>query len=120
MHFSLVDSSGRVVVPNLEIARTLSQQVVGLLKHSSLHHDSGMWLEPCNGVHTFGMRFCIDVVYLDKEGRVLKVKANVAPNRICLPVRTTRAILEIEAGTAQTKAILVGKRYAIRETQTIP
>ena len=79
--------TGRVVVSRLEVARSLWQRSVGLLGRASLDKHSALWLEPCGGIHTLGMRFPIDVLFLDREGNVLKTVSNLRPWRFCGPVR---------------------------------
>lgn len=81
-------------------AVTLRDRLVGLLGHASLAEDEGLWIEPCNSVHMFGMRFPIDVVFVDAEGRVVRVVDTLRPWRMTLPVRGARAALEIPAGAA--------------------
>src|SRR5690349_20872528 len=92
------EGTGRVVIPHLEIARSLWKQTIGLLGRSQLPADSGLWIEPCNSIHTWGMKFAIDVLFLDASGTVLRTVPNVRPWRVCWPVRRARAVLEIPAG----------------------
>ena len=78
----------------------------GLLGRDDLAPDEGLWIVPCEAVHTFGMRFHIDLVYLDRNHRVKKVRSDVPPLRMsaCL---TAHSVLELASGT-------------IRRTQTRP
>ena len=108
-------NSGRVVLKRLEVGQGVWQRSVGLIGRASLAPDSGLWLEPCNGVHTWFMRYAIDVVYLDRTGIVLHVAANVRPWRLCLPMKGCRSILELPSGAAERIGILVGSRYEIDE-----
>jgi uncharacterized membrane protein (UPF0127 family) len=103
--------TGRIVVAHLEIADNLWKQTVGLLGKARLEPEYGLWLEPCNGIHTFGMRFPIDVLFLDREGRTLRVVSHLRSWRICGPVRKARTVVELPAGTIQARALQVGKRY---------
>ncbi|MDR2191767.1 MAG: DUF192 domain-containing protein [Endomicrobium sp.] len=57
--------------------------------------DYALLFENCKSVHTFFMRFNLDIVFLDKSGRVIKTKKNVKPWRIVLPVKNAVSILEI-------------------------
>jgi uncharacterized membrane protein (UPF0127 family) len=107
--------TGRVVVARLEIADTLWKQTVGLLGRSNLAPDYGLWLEPCNGIHTLGMRFPIDVLFLDKEGRALRLLSHVKAWRFCGPLWKARTVVELPAGTIQARALQVGRRYQIEE-----
>ncbi len=106
--------TGRVLVPHLTVASTLWSRAVGLLGRATLPADEGLLLTPCNGVHTFGMRFSIDVVYLDREGRVLRLISEVKPGRLCAPERGARAVLELPAGAALRLGLRQGLRYEVR------
>jgi len=69
----------------------------GLLGRESLFPGEGLWIVPCEAVHTFAMRFPIDLVYLDRHKRVKKVRSNVTPWRLsaCL---SAHSILELASG----------------------
>jgi uncharacterized membrane protein (UPF0127 family) len=54
----------------------------GLLGRDTLPSGEGLWIVPCEAVHTFGMRFPIDLVYLDRQLRIVKIRSNVGPWRI--------------------------------------
>src|ERR1700751_1919478 len=61
----------------------------GLLGRECLNNGEGLWIVPCEAVHTFGMRFAIDLVYLDRRNIVRKVRSSVPPGRLsgCLRAR---------------------------------
>ncbi len=107
------EGTGRVVVARLELAKSLWQQTVGLLGRRQFPSDTGMWLEPCNSIHTFGMRFAIDVLFLDASGRLVRAVPNLRPWRICWPVWRARAVVEIPAGTIALRNIQPEIRYNI-------
>ena len=94
------------------IADTSSARRTGLLKHNTLEPGEGLWIVPCEGVHTFAMRFPIDIIYLGKRRKedrlfkILKIRNRMVKSRIsfCL---TASSVLELPAGTvagAGTKA----------------
>jgi len=97
---------GTVLATSLEVADTGPKRNRGLLGREGLTPGGGLWISPCESVHTFFMKFPIDLVYLDRKHRVRKVRQAVPPWRLsaCL---TAHSILELPAGT-------------IRETQTEP
>jgi uncharacterized membrane protein (UPF0127 family) len=72
----------------------------GLLGCESLPPGEGLWILPCEGVHTFGMRFAIDIIYLDRHRRVRKVVRNVRPWRISVCL-SAHSVLELPAGAAE-------------------
>ncbi len=98
----LVD--GRDVAP-LELATARRQRRRGLLRRDGL--DGGLWLEPCRQVHTFRMRFAIDVAHLDRRGQVLAVRS-MSPGRMGPLLLRTRVILEAEAGAFDRWGIAPG------------
>ena len=109
------EGTGRVVIAHLEIAKSLWKQTVGLLGRRQMPRDSALWLEPCNCVHTWGMKFAIDVVFLDASGTVLRALPNVRPWRVCWPVRRARVVVEMPTGEIERRNILPGNRYKISE-----
>jgi len=70
----------------------------GLLGREALSAGEGLWIVPCESVHTFGMRFPIDLVYLDRDKRVKKIRNDVPPWRIsaCL---SAHSVLELASGS---------------------
>lgn len=85
---------GRPVAP-VEIAATYRTRRRGLLGRDGI--EGAMLLTPCNSVHTIGMRFTLDVAYLDAGLRVLTVRT-MPPGRVGLPRLRARYVLEAEAG----------------------
>ncbi len=89
------------VVSDLRVADTHWARFRGLLglSRASFTAGQGLWIIPCQGVHTLGMRFSIDVIYLDAQLRVVHVEENVKPWRIT-PVRLQAAtVLEVPPHT---------------------
>jgi uncharacterized protein len=72
----------------------------GLLGRKSLAPDSALVIAPSNSVHTFFMRFPIDLVYAARDGRVVKVRHNVAPWRVSMALGAF-AVIELAAGEAR-------------------
>ena len=105
--------TGAVIVEQLEVARSLWLQTNGLLGRKQLPSDGGIWLEPCNGIHTMGMRFAIDVLFLDRSGTVLKAISNVSPWHICWPVRGAHIVVEISAGAIAHHKVQPGNRLRL-------
>jgi hypothetical protein len=99
--------NGNSLTTHAGIANTSELRRRGLLKHSSLEAGDGLWIAPCEAVHTFAMKFAIDVLYLDKKKKVLKIKANMPKSRIsfCL---SAHSVLELPAGMAEQTGTRVG------------
>ncbi|MGA7244125.1 MAG: DUF192 domain-containing protein [Terracidiphilus sp.] len=84
----------------VDVAGSGAKRTKGLLGRKGLAPGEGMWIVPCESVHTFFMRFPIDLVYIDRKQRVRKVRNSVPPWRLsaCL---SAHSILELPAGTIQ-------------------
>ncbi len=91
---------GTVLADAADVADTSEKRRTGLLKHTELKPGTGLWISPCESVHSFFMKFAIDVVYLDRGKRVKKVRRSMVPWRMsaCL---TARSVLELPVGTIQ-------------------
>lgn len=81
----------------------------GLLGRDHLPDGEGLWIIPCEAVHTFRMKFSIDLVYLSRDSRVKKVRSDVAPGRMsaCL---SAHSIVELPAGTIRKTRTEAGDR----------
>lgn len=97
-----------------EIADTSKKRRVGLLKHSHLGPGEGLWITPCEAVHTVGMKFPIDVVFLDKRRRVLKVRSDLQKWRIAACLRA-RSVLELPSGVAEATRTCVGDQLELEK-----
>jgi uncharacterized membrane protein (UPF0127 family) len=89
--------SHRVVARTLLTAFDSASRKRGLLQHESLPDDTALIIAPSNAVHTFFMHFAIDVAFVSKDGRVLKVRAAVPPCRIA-GAWGGFAVIELAAG----------------------
>jgi len=87
---------------------------VGLMTLRSLPPGEGLWIDPCAGVHTLGMRFPIDVVFLDPDLSILRVAEAVPPGRVRLAPRGTRSVLELPARAAAEAGLRPGIRLRIQ------
>ena len=93
-----------VLATAMEIADNGRKRNKGLLGREQLAYGEGLWIVPCQAVHTIGMKFPIDLIYLNRKKRIKKLSHAVPPWRlsICL---SAQSVLELPAGT-------------IRDTQT--
>ena len=82
----------------VETAESSAQRRTGLLKHERLEEGSGLWIIPCEAVHTFFMKFALDLIYIDRKHVVKAVARNVKPWRFsaCFPAHS---VIELPMGT---------------------
>ena len=107
------DEDGRVLIPNLILAESTLERMRGLLGRRGLPSDTAMLIRPCRSIHMFFMRFPIDAVFLDRDGRILKTHQQLRPWRISLAPKKTHAVLEAKAGFIRAKSIAVGQNMIL-------
>jgi len=103
-------TSKQVVAQRVEKAHSLLRRMRGLLGRRELAPDQGLWLRPCRQVHTWFMRFSIDVVFLDQGLVVVALSRGLKPWRISPFHLRARSALELAAGRA--RGIEKGHRLA--------
>ena len=118
----LRSTSGQFVIRNLRNDRALAQDIVaafdsktrktGLLRHASFPEGSAMLIAPSNAVHTFFMRFPIDIAFVTREGKVVKTCDSVRPWRIAAAFRAY-AVIELPAGTLRRGETVAGDILSI-------
>lgn len=115
MHVVTVVNRSRehVIGDRIEVADTFWTRLVGLLGRNRLDTGCGLLIRPSSGVHTFGMRFPIDVVALDRNLRVVSVWQNLRPWRTTTVKWKTHAVLELPGGHLQTRPVNKGDQLEI-------
>lgn len=103
-----------MLAESAERADTSAQRRTGLLKHKNLPAGEGLWIVPCEAIHSFGMKFAIDVLFLDRKNRVRKVRERMVPWRIAgsLPAHST---LELPAGTIARTGTVRGDQLEFKQ-----
>ena len=113
LHAILNERTGRVVASAVELADTSETRRRGLLGRESLDPSAALIIAPCSAVHTFFMKFIIDVVFVDRQGAVLKGVADVKPWRIAARPGAY-AVIELNAGAIRRSELKVGDRLSLR------
>lgn len=83
------------------------------LSADDFRNGSGLWIVPCHGVHTLGMGFPIDVIYLDKELQVVHVEQNLRPWRLAAVRMQATSVIELPSHTVRETGTGVGDRIEI-------
>lgn len=96
-----------------EIAETRVSRMVGLLGRSSLAAGDGLVIEPCSMVHTWFMRFPIDVLFIDADGRVVRAVDALGPFGMAWGGWHARTTIELPAGTLRSAGVMPGARVRI-------
>ena len=106
--------TGAIVANRVTVASSRFDRAVGLLGHSHLETGEGLWITPCHGVHTWFMRFSIDVIAMDADGVIVDAVSILKPWRMRLPKRGACSVLELRSGTLLLATLEVGDRILIQ------
>ena len=107
-------AAGSVVAREVAVAAGFGLRLMGLMGRSRLQPDEGLWLVPCNSVHMFFMRTPLDIAYLDRQLRVVRLVPEMREWRVkLLPVRHAHSALELAPGTLSRHGISEGDELKI-------
>jgi len=107
-------TKGVVIAQQAQIATSLGMRLKGLLGRSSLAANQALVLKPCSSIHTFFMRFTIDVLFLDKNMQIIRILQNIPPNRLSPIVWGSKLTIELPASRASQTNTQVGDRIEVK------
>jgi hypothetical protein len=113
--YRLEAEDGTVIAGNVELADTVWSRFAGLMFRRELPRGHGLAIRPCNSIHMFFMRFPLDVVFVDGDGRVVRVLDSIRPWRASSFVRGAKAAIELHAGTAARSVVVPGAVVRLAE-----
>ena len=105
-------SRGTQLASEAHAARGFWSRLIGLVGRSSLQTGEALVFEPCNSIHTAFMRFAIDVVYVDRSRRVVKVVSRLKPFRMSGALRDACSVIELPGGTVANTGTAPGDQLA--------
>ncbi|MDH7482147.1 MAG: DUF192 domain-containing protein [Armatimonadota bacterium] len=108
----ITNADGAVVAERVESARGFLSRLIGLMGRRSLAKNSGLLMHGCCQVHTFFMRFPIDIIYADRELRVLRVDVNVPPWHILPRCNGASYVIELPAGAG---SVSIGDKLRLED-----
>jgi len=82
--------------------------MIGLLGKNRLDEGEGLWISPCSSIHSIGMRFVFDALFLGSDGKILRLYEGFRMNRVSGVVRNACGVLELPAGTIRRTGSAVG------------
>lgn len=112
-----ISVNGTLLAERIKLADTYWLRLKGLLGKRGLESGEGLLLQPCNQIHTWFMAFPIDVLYLDREGRILSITQEMLPGRVGPLVRGCRQVLELPAGSISRSDLQKGQIVELGKRQ---
>ncbi len=110
---------GTVIRDAVKVADTSFSRMFGLLRQHGLNAGEGLWIKPSSGVHTFAMKFTIDVIGLDKNLQVVKLWPRLVPYRITSISLKIHSVIELGAGRIDDCRVEMGDQLQIVDTSKL-
>jgi uncharacterized membrane protein (UPF0127 family) len=105
--------TGKELSNNVVLADSILKRMKGLLGKNNMLAGEALWIKPCMSIHTFLMKFPIDVIFLNKRSQVIAVIKNLKPNRLTWFYPKAASVLELPSGTLKDTDTRVGDEIEI-------
>jgi uncharacterized membrane protein (UPF0127 family) len=106
---------GVVLADRARVADNLWTRLVGLLRDTHLDEGDGLWIKPCNSIHSFAMKFVFDAVFLDKDLRVVHLMSEMLPWKTSKLVFAAKSVLELPAGAIARSGTQLGDQFEMQK-----
>lgn len=106
--------NGKELSDNVEVADNLFKRMKGLLGKGELRTGESLLIKPCISLHTFFMKFPIDVIFLNRKNKVIATIKNLKPNRLTRLYLKAVSVLELPSGTIDATSTEIGDEIGIR------
>lgn len=104
--------SNQLIIKDLKTAYTFWSRLKGLMLTDSISDNYGLHIAPCSSIHTFFMKYCIDVIYLNEHKEIIGMEENLSPGKLGKRFSGARSVIELPAGGIKKVSITVGQTLA--------
>lgn len=116
----VIRESGRQLGHRIGRANTFLRRFRGLMLTPSLPEGSGLHIQPCRAVHSFFMKYPVDVLHLDGNSRIVGMEHALMPGNIGVSFRKTRSVVELPAGTLERADVQLGQTVVFEQDKNRP
>jgi uncharacterized membrane protein (UPF0127 family) len=109
-----------VVASQVQKADSYFKRLFGLMGKPGIPQGFGLWIVPCQDIHSFFMRFEFDAIFLDASGKVLYLLERMKPWRVSRFVKGGKVVLELPAGAIAQSGTEIGDELELRAADTAP
>jgi uncharacterized membrane protein (UPF0127 family) len=113
----IVERTQGMIADHASIARSWRSRMIGLLGRQTLPEGEALIFPGCSSIHTFGMQFSIDTIFVDRAWRVVAIRERVSPGRIVSPFWRAWGVIEAPAGTLKRIRLKVGDLLLLKQSQ---
>ena len=115
----MVQRTGRPLASKARMALDPISRVKGLLGRDSLPEDEALVFPECHSIHTIGMRFPIDAIFVDRLWRVVALRPRLEPGRLVFPVWRAWGVVEMAQGALERFPLQVGDQLNLLPSQEL-
>lgn len=116
VYMPAINSTKRTwIVSKVNKADNFLSRLVGWIGRSKMDPEAALWVSPCWGIHTFGMKAAVDVVFLGKSQRVVAIQKNLSINRVSPFVFRARSVLVLPVYSIEKSRTMIGDFIEITE-----
>jgi uncharacterized membrane protein (UPF0127 family) len=105
----------KVLCDEVKVADRFITRLIGLLRTAGLDENQGLLLKKCNQVHTYGMKFAIDAIFLSKDGAILHIEKEMVPGKVSPHIKNGYWVLELMSGSSAKYQLEIDQRLVIRQ-----
>ena len=102
-------TSNTIISENVMVANTYFKRLKGLMFTKELPDQSALHIVPCNEIHTFNMKYSIDVLYLDRNNNILHIEEEMQPGKIGKRVKNAVSVVELPSGKVKRVGVKIGQ-----------
>ena len=110
-------TSNQVVSTNIKQAYSFISRLKGLMFTKELNAACGLHMKPCRSIHTFFMKYSIDVLYLDKENRVIAIEEKLSPGKVGSYYPGADSAVELPSGAVEKTGVKAGHKVKFCEQE---
>lgn len=98
----------RKIADEISTANNFFSRLLGLMFKKKMNDNQGLLIVPCNQIHTFNMRFDIDVLFIDKGNKIVYIEHSMKPGRATKMIKGAHSVLELCSGVSEKNGVKIG------------
>lgn len=106
-------TTDKMLATKVSVARKPWERMIGFIGRTSIEPDEGLWFDRCWAVHTVGVRTPLDILFLDRHGRVVDMAVGVPPSRWAVTCPHAYSVLELGCGAIASGDVLIGDQITL-------
>ncbi|RKQ33297.1 DUF192 domain-containing protein [Oceanobacillus halophilus] len=108
-------NTDQMIADDVKSAYTFMSRFKGLMMKKSIAENAGLHISPCSSIHTFFMKFSIDIIYLNQNNEIVGIEESLEPGKIGKRFADAKSVIELPAGTHKRTSTVIGQKVALQD-----